>query len=85
MNAIGALVVKAEQTYPTSGAGPQKKAAVTDWFFALMPMFQAVLKDQAGLQFSFSADAVSRLIDASVSQLNAAAALKDSFKFDKVQ
>lgn len=84
MNAIGALVVKAEQTFPTQGQGAIKKAAVLDWFFTLMPMFQQVLKAQ-GFEFSVDQEAVSKLIDAQVAQLNAAGLFKTAFIFKKIE
>lgn len=84
MNAIAGLVVKAEQTYQGEKQGTPKKQMVMDEFMALLPMFQSVLKDQAGLILTINADSVSALVDATVAQFNAAAALHNTFKLEKV-
>lgn len=83
MNAIGALVVQAEQTYPTQGSGAQKKAAVLSWFFSMVPMLQEILKAQ-GFQLNVDQNTISSLIDATVSQLNSAATLKNAITITKL-
>ncbi len=83
MNAVAALVVRAEQTYPSEGQGATKKAAVLDWFFALYPMIQEGLKAQ-GYTLTIDQNSVSQLIDATCAQLNAAALLKNGFKIEKL-
>ncbi len=84
MNAVAGLVVKAETTYTGEKQGTAKKQIVLDEFEALFPMFQTVLKEQAGLILTFDATQVSSLIDATVAQMNAAKALHDTFKIAKV-
>ncbi len=83
MNAVAGLVVKAESTYAGEKQGTAKKQIVLDEFEALFPMFQTVLKEQAGLMLTFDAGQVSSLIDATVAQMNAAKALHDTFKIAK--
>ena len=84
MTTIGNLVVKAETVYTGEKQGVAKKQLVIDEFTALFPLFQNVLKDQAGLLLTFDASQVGNLIDATVAQINAAKALHDTFKLEKV-
>lgn len=80
---VAGMIVKAEQTYQGEKQGTAKKQVVMDEFTALLPMFNQALQEH-GLKMSISADAISSLIDSTVSQFNAAKTLHDTFKIEKI-
>lgn len=84
LHAIFGLVTKAEQTYTGEKQGTTKKQVVMDEFEAMFPLFQTVLKEQAGLLLTFDSAQVGNLVDATIAQLNAAKALHDTFKIQKL-
>lgn len=84
MNAIAGMVIKAEQVHQGEKQGTVKRQMVMDEFTALLPMFQSALKEQAGIELTIDAQALGALIDATVAQFNAAKALHDTFKIQKV-
>lgn len=63
MNVIGQLVLKAEATLPPDTPGPEKKAYVQNQVAEILPAIQNTPAKKA---------AVSKMIDTTVAQLNAA-------------
>lgn len=85
VNIVAQGVVKAEQVYQEDAqAGVQKKQMVLDEFAAMLPLFNQALAAH-GLKMSVSMDTISQLIDSTVAQFNAAAALsKQLITIEKV-
>lgn len=81
---ISNMIIKAEQVYTEEKQGTSKKQYVMDEFTALLPLFQSAIKAKLGYVMTIDAAQVGNLIDSTVAQFNAAAALHSSFTFTKV-